>query len=129
LQPQTCATFTLLHHFHLQILQSKMSTHHFYEALERETDNTDLVPIKVCLNLSFTTYFADILSPQSWYKELLRMIREWRHLKLLKRAGRSHDPQGVAGTQKGELAVPCPACPHPSVNLPDGWENAASDQQ
>jgi hypothetical protein len=29
------------------------------------------------------------------------MIREWRHLKMLKRAGRAHDLAGVAGTQSG----------------------------
>ena len=33
------------------------------------------------------------------------MIRMWRHLKLLKRGGRAHDPSGTGGTEKGELAV------------------------
>ena len=37
---------------------------------------------------------------------------------MLKRAGRGHDPTGIAGTQPGELAVDCPACPHPGVNAP-----------
>jgi hypothetical protein len=43
---------------------------------------------------------------------------------MLLRRGRGHDPTGNAGTQEGELAVPCPACPHPGKNLPEGWENA-----
>ena len=43
---------------------------------------------------------------------------------MLKRAGRGQDPSGADGTQEGELAVECPACPHPGRNLPDGWENA-----
>lgn len=51
------------------------------------------------------------------------MLREWRHLMMLKRAGRGHDPTGAAGTAEGELAVECPACPKPGVNLPDGWES------
>ena len=50
------------------------------------------------------------------------MIREWRHLKMLKRAGRGHDTAGVSGTQPGGLAVICPACPLPGINLPSGWE-------
>lgn len=25
--------------------------------------------------------------------------------------------------EQGELAVKCPACPNPTVNLPPGWEN------
>ena len=44
----------------------------------------------------------------------------------LKRAGRGHDPRGVAATSKGGLMVECPACPHPGRNLPDGWEKAGS---
>lgn len=43
---------------------------------------------------------------------------------MLKRAGRGHDPAGVAATAPGELAVECPACPHPGRNLPDGWDQA-----
>lgn len=43
---------------------------------------------------------------------------------MLKRAARGHDPLGVDVTQEGELAVECPACPHPDRNLPEGWEDA-----
>lgn len=46
------------------------------------------------------------------------MSREWRHLKMLKRAGRSFDPHGVDSTCEGECAVICPACPQPGKNLP-----------
>ncbi|KAG0706718.1 hypothetical protein DFH29DRAFT_899642 [Suillus ampliporus] len=54
----------------------------------------------------------------------MRMICEWRHLTMLKRSGRGHDPKGVDATVEGECAVLCPACPHPSKNLLDNWENA-----
>jgi hypothetical protein len=57
------------------------------------------------------------------------MVREWRHTKMLKRAGLGHDPTGVAGTAAGELAVPCRACPIPGVNLPEGWENAPTEKK
>ncbi|KAK0484153.1 hypothetical protein EDD18DRAFT_1311916 [Armillaria luteobubalina] len=33
-----------------------------------------------------------------------------------------HEPGRIEGTQPGELVLCCPACPHPHVNLPDGWE-------
>lgn len=52
----------------------------------------------------------------------MRMCLQWRHLKLLKRSGRGNDITGVNGTKEGDLVVPCPSCPHPGINLPDGWE-------
>jgi len=57
------------------------------------------------------------------------MIHEWRHLNMLRRAGRGHDPAGVDATAEGECAVVCPACPHPGINMPDGWENVPEDKQ
>jgi hypothetical protein len=50
-------------------------------------------------------------------------MRIWRHLQMLKHAGRGQDPLGAEGTQQGELTVECPVCPHPGRNFPDGWEN------
>jgi hypothetical protein len=52
------------------------------------------------------------------------VVRIYRHIKMLKRAGRGHDPEGVDATQPGDCAVECPACPHPDRNLPVGWEDA-----
>jgi hypothetical protein len=57
------------------------------------------------------------------------MIQEWRHLKMLKRSGRGHDPSGIAATKRGELAVLCPACPQPNKNLPVGWEDVRPDRR
>lgn len=45
------------------------------------------------------------------------MIRQWRHLKALKRFGRANDATGRVGTQEGDLAVRCPACPYAGINL------------
>ncbi|KAF7321643.1 CxC2 domain-containing protein [Mycena kentingensis (nom. inval.)] len=36
---------------------------------------------------------------------------------------------GVHGTGPGELAIRCPACPRPGVNLPEGWENASAGEK
>ena len=61
---------------------------------------------------------------QRQYVQFLRVVHWWRHLKMLKRAGRGHDPQGPNNTPPGSLAVHCPACPQPGSNLPQGWEVA-----
>ncbi len=82
-----------------------------YESLEQLTDNTGTKVI------------------QDRYKSFMRVVAQWRYLKRLKRAGRAHDPTGIAGTKQGELAVQCPACPHPDINLPPNWEDVSEDLQ
>lgn len=54
-------------------------------------------------------------------------LREWRHIKMCKRAGRGHSLSGIGGTEAGGLSVQCRACPLPGVNLPDGWESAPEE--
>jgi hypothetical protein len=66
---------------------------------------------------------------QDRYEALLRMSRQYRHLIALKRAGRAHDITGTLGTKPGELAVVCPACPQPGMNLPVDWTDAPADKQ
>jgi hypothetical protein len=55
------------------------------------------------------------------------MVREYRHLQMCKRAGRGHDPKGISATKPGELAIHCRACPHPDINLPEGWDQAPAE--
>ncbi|KAJ7432839.1 hypothetical protein B0H11DRAFT_1759639 [Mycena galericulata] len=53
---------------------------------------------------------------------LLIHDREWQHLVMLKRGGRGNNgARRVAEMMLGELAVMCPACPQPGVNLPEDW--------
>ena len=66
---------------------------------------------------------------QDRYEPLLRMSRQYRHLIALKRAGRAHDITGTLGTKPGELAVVCPACPQPGMNLPVDWTDAPADKR
>lgn len=93
------------------MLTSKCSSHNYYSALEKLTNNTGI-------NL-----------PKSKYVPLKRMVIQWRHLKMLKRGGRGHDETGVKGTKEGELAIPCPSCLHPGINTPDGWQNAKDNEK
>ena len=76
-----------------------------------------------CLN-HIISFFPDEKLMQDRYDEFMRIVRQWRNLKQLKRGGRGHEDSGIDGTKPGELALLCPACPHPGINLPPDWELA-----
>ena len=46
---------------------------------------------------------------------------------MLKRGGRAHSVTGVEGTAIGELAIRCPSCPHPGINMAEGWANVPKE--
>lgn len=52
----------------------------------------------------------------------MMMIRQWRHLKMMKRAGRGNVEGGIGAAEQGSCVVECPACPQPGKNLPNDWE-------
>ncbi|KAF9030917.1 hypothetical protein BJ165DRAFT_1358546, partial [Panaeolus papilionaceus] len=108
---KTCAMFELLTLLHKLALTTKAATYDFYRALEKLTDNTGLA------------------TPTYRYRSLFRMVLQWRHLMMLKWAGRAHDPSGPEGTKPGELGVRCPSCPIPGINLPDDWEKASHGER
>ncbi|KAL0567115.1 hypothetical protein V5O48_014873 [Marasmius crinis-equi] len=107
---KTCATFRLLEQLHLLSLVGKGATYDFYKLIEKTTCNT-----------------GD--TPPSRYRVLQRMLVQWRHLKMLKRAGRGQVDDGIAKTQEGELAIPCPHCPMPEKNLLENWRDAPPAKQ
>ncbi|KAF7292673.1 CxC2 domain-containing protein [Mycena indigotica] len=107
--PRTCATFSCLDRYHSLTLQGKITGYDYYKSLEALTDATGL-------------------KPPDRYQVFLRMARQYRHLLLVKRGGRGYDQRGVLGTTPGELAVICPACPRPGVNLPTDWAKASPAQ-
>ncbi|KAJ7210362.1 hypothetical protein GGX14DRAFT_565567 [Mycena pura] len=109
-KPRTCATLEVLDQFLISTHQAKTTMYDFYTMLERLTNNTGI-------------------KPRNRYHAWLRMVREYSHLLLLKRGGRGHDPTGVAGTKQGELAVLCPCCSDPDVNLPADWKDAPPDRR
>ena len=47
------------------------------------------------------------------------MSRVWRDIVARIRAGYGHNTEAVV--EPGALAIFCPACPQPGVNLPDNW--------
>ncbi|KAJ7191676.1 hypothetical protein B0H12DRAFT_1039760, partial [Mycena haematopus] len=104
--PSTAATISLLGRFHKLNLQARLPAYDFYNTLVLLTDGTGSRKLPNRL-------------PQ-----FMNMVREYRHLQMSKRAGRGHDPGGISATSPGELSIPCRACPHPGINLPEGWETA-----
>ncbi|KAF7324024.1 CxC2 domain-containing protein [Mycena kentingensis (nom. inval.)] len=74
--------------FHALSVKGKITAYDYYGTLEHLTDGSGL-------------------KPADRYKPFLRMVRQWRHLFALKRAGRGHAIGGVEATQAGELAVRC----------------------
>ncbi|KAG6836139.1 hypothetical protein H0H93_011016 [Arthromyces matolae] len=63
------------------------------------------------------------------YDEFARVVRQYRHLKMLKRSGRGHNKEGIASTKPGECALVCPACPQPGRNLPPNWKLVPEDKK
>ncbi|KIJ50997.1 hypothetical protein M422DRAFT_44213 [Sphaerobolus stellatus SS14] len=109
--PATVCTFQVLEHFQILNLQSKCSAYEYYNALTRLTDNTGLE------------------TPPDRYQSFLIMCREWRHLKMLKRMGRSLLQDGAAQTKPGALALECPACPQPGRNMPAKMEDVPKNDR
>ncbi|TFK59627.1 hypothetical protein BDN72DRAFT_780475, partial [Pluteus cervinus] len=109
--PQTAATLTVLKQFQIHSFESKCSALEFYQALSRLGDGIGTQPIR------------------DRYRAFLIMVREYRHIKTLKRAGRGHDERGIDGTKLGECAVLCPACPQPGRNLPPDWQTRPENEQ
>lgn len=101
---KTLFTAQVLDIFRLSNLELKASAYQFYQLLRRLTNPG--APNDV-LNL---------------YREFRRMSRLWRWMKKLKWAGYAGSLKNVNEVRSGELAIYCPACPQPGVNIPDNWK-------
>ena len=100
---RTVFTFRVLDHFDLTNLEGKIPSYAYYRILKRLTANTfpDMVPDR--------------------YRELMRCLRQWRDLQSRRRAG--YPLESISSLKPGGLALFCPACPQPGINLPEGWED------
>lgn len=94
----------MLDYFRLCNLELKASAYQFYQLLRRIT--LPMAPAQV-VNL---------------YNEFRRTTRIWRWLKRLKWNGFGHNWHNPMDVQPGELAIYCPACPQPGINLPENWK-------
>ena len=102
-QPRTAFTFRVLDDYDLLNLETKATPQRYLAKLQRLTTNI----------------FPDVLPDR--YRELLRVIRQWRNLKQRKSTGTAYST--ATEIAPGGLAFFCPACPQPGINLPDDWKN------
>ncbi|KAG1889098.1 uncharacterized protein F5891DRAFT_987476 [Suillus fuscotomentosus] len=96
LKLKTAFTFNVLNDFLLDNLECGTSAMNYYSKLRRMT----------------MTVFPHLVP--DWYWELMRVARQWRKLKLLKRNGFGHEEKDV---RPGDLALFCLACPQPGINV------------
>ncbi|KAF6746113.1 hypothetical protein DFP72DRAFT_992875 [Ephemerocybe angulata] len=99
-EPRSVFTCQLLDYYLTETLECHTSTYNFFGKLRRLTNET------------FPSSVPDR------YRELLRVGRQWRHLKELAAFGYANrsDFPGPGG-----LALFCAACPQPGINLPRTW--------
>lgn len=126
--PRSCSTMEVLRQFDILNLQGKITAFSYYRGLEYLTDSTRLQGLPVREVQRHASHIVIDIAMQDRKSDFVTMIREYRHTKMMKRAGRSYDPGGVNATAPGSLAIPCRACPLPNVNLPSGWEHVPPER-
>ncbi|KAJ7120555.1 hypothetical protein C8R43DRAFT_900678 [Mycena crocata] len=102
LDPQTCATFNCIRFFELENCLGKISAYDFVRSLEMLSNNDGLETDR--------------------RRAFRAIVRQYRMMDMFKRAARGHEDSGIDGTEQGELALLCRACPQPNWNLPEGWD-------
>ncbi|KAK7025437.1 hypothetical protein VNI00_015965 [Paramarasmius palmivorus] len=110
IDPQSAATNQVLRLFHIMNLRGHIPPTDFYSSLELSVDGTGLQKLP------------------DRQQQFMDVVRQWRHVKMGKRAARGHDPSGLAGTAPGAAAVLCRACPLEGVNIPSDWMSAPADE-
>ena len=69
--------------------------------------------------LLYSTHESNNLKDR--YRELMRVSRMWRDMIARVNSGLGHKAEEQL--QPGGLAIFCPACPQPDINLPEGWDH------
>lgn len=119
---KTLFTFALLDDYLLENLECQTSGLHYFQKLRRMTNKAfpQLVPVSLFQFLSR----GGLKQAQNRYRELLRVGRQWRNLKERKWFGFGHLTRHPTAA---EMALFCPACPQPGVNLEQGWKDDPQD--
>lgn len=48
---------------------------------------------------------------------------------MMKRGGAIRNAGGLSDVMPGDMAIECPACPHPDKNLPPDWNKAPKEKR
>ncbi|KAM5543705.1 hypothetical protein V8D89_002322 [Ganoderma adspersum] len=67
------------------------------------------------------TVLPSLLSRTPLFPLMFPLLRQWRNLKAWKQSGVRYED--FMDPHLGSLAVVCPACPRPGVNLKNGWQS------
>ncbi|GBE79978.1 hypothetical protein SCP_0211800 [Sparassis crispa] len=102
--PHTAFTFAVLDDFLLENKECKTAALNYYSKLKRVTSNA----------------FPGTIPISDHYRELMRVSCQWRQFKYRKWHGFSHN--ALHPVEKGGLAIFCPTCPQPGLNLPFDWQ-------
>jgi hypothetical protein len=83
------------------------------------------------VSLTSREYVPSLLTiwHQRRYHELRSTVAWYRHLLMLKHAGRGHDPLGALMYKAGELAIDCIACIHVGKNTTEAMLSNIPDSK
>ncbi|KAF8869244.1 hypothetical protein BD779DRAFT_1614570 [Infundibulicybe gibba] len=93
-----------------RILHISNLAYEYYQTIHRRTDNIGVNP------------------PPDRYRTFLRVVREWRHLKMLKRAGRGQTPLAFLGRSRRTRII-MPGMPTSGKNLPKDWQECSPKER
>jgi hypothetical protein len=121
-RPETAFTLDVLDYYGIDAMECKTSGQSFFHKLRRVTNNAfpDRVPVS-----SYYFHFKELLINihlKNRYVELIRVSRQMRKLQVSKRFGEIYQDSSPPGS----LAIFCPACPQPGINLPPNWKELPS---
>jgi hypothetical protein len=115
---KTVFTFSVLDDFLKDNLECKTTAQQYYSKLQSTTSRMfpNLVPVGY---IRFHLHMGTYEGLQNLYRQLLRASCQWRDLRNRMEQGLGLQLEHVAAD--GALAIFCPACPQPGINLPNGW--------
>ena len=131
-QPESMFSFSLLENYHAHSLTSKKSMYDYHAALVNLTSAAfpQEVPVRFLIILIFIKYEPTNENLQNRYGELLRVIRVWSHLSMVRRSGQAHGIDTIITTRRPlSLAIRCPACPEVGVNVDREKMEMASEEE
>ncbi|KAN0136253.1 hypothetical protein V8E53_006113 [Lactarius tabidus] len=109
-QIETAFTFSVLDDFLVDNLECKTTAQQYYSKLQHIT------------NRMFPDHFSNL------YKQLQQASRQWRDLQNRMQSGLGHQ-HGNEPFKYGSMAIFCPACPQPGINLPVDWQDRYTSNQ
>ena len=103
---QTVFSVVLLKHFHPLSTQSKLTAHNYISFICRVTN------------------YGFLNDSKDWYRKFMMAYRQFCYIRDLRWSNRQADEV----LPPGSLAVECPACPQPDINMDPNWRNCPKDQ-